>query len=142
MQVNIGVKPATYENGMKVSEVAAINNYGSETIPPRPVFRIAAEKIMSTEEFKDYTATYVHNLLEYELYNKGDLKDIQVKYFSSVGRQIAAECKRIIKGGSELQENAPSTTRIKELKGSKGVNKPLYDTGLLLKNIAHELSED
>ena len=45
MEVHIGVKPATYPDGTKLSDVATWNNYGTETIPPRPVFIIAAEKI-------------------------------------------------------------------------------------------------
>ena len=141
MEVHLGVKPATYKDGTKLSDVMTWNNYGTETIPPRPIFQIAAEKILSSEEIAKHAKAYLENVLNYELYNQGDLKEIELKFLVAIGQQSIAEAKRIIKGGSELQENAPATTRAKELKNSKGVGKPLYDTGLMLKNLAFEIEE-
>ena len=136
MRVNIGVKPATYEDGTKLSDVAAWNNYGTPTIPPRPVFRIAAEKIMSGEEFKKRMKAYLHNVVVYSANNQGDLIEIEKKLLTITGQQVAAECKRIIEGGSDLQGNAPSTI------AKKGFNLPLYETGLMVKNIGYEVTED
>jgi len=141
MEVRLGVKAATYEDGTKLSDVMAYNNYGTETIPPRPIFQIAAEKILSSEEIAKHAKAYLENVKNYALYNQGDLKQIERVFLTAIGQQSIAEAKRIIKSGSELQGNAPSTTRAKELKGSKGVGKPLYDTGLMLKNLAYEIED-
>lgn len=135
MVVNIGVKPATYEDGTKLSDVAIWNNYGTETIPPRPVFRIAAEKIMSGEEFKKRMKAYLRNMVVYGANNQGDLIEIEKKLLTTTGQQVAAECKRIINNGSDLQDNAPATIK------KKGFNLPLYETGLLIKNIDYEVTE-
>ena len=135
MRVVIGIKEATYDDGTKLSDVATWNNYGTETIPPRPVFRIALEKKISSEEIKKHTEAYMKNLVNYALYNQGDLKEIEIKYYTALGSQVAAEAKRIIKGGTELQHNAPSTIR------QKKSDKPLLDTGLLIKNIGYEVQE-
>lgn len=142
MHVNLGVKAAVYPNGEKLSDVMAHNNYGTETIPPRPIFQIAAEKILSSEEIAKHAAAYLENVKNYALYNQGDLEQIERVFLTAIGQQSIAEAKRIIKSGAELQENAPSTTRAKELKESKGVGKPLYETGLMLKNLAYEVVED
>ena len=135
MRVVIGIKEAVYPTGEKLSDVATWNNYGTETIPPRPVFRMAAEKVSDTEAIKKHTAAFAKNLIEYALHNQGDLKEIEIKFLVAVGQQTAAECKRIIEGGTELQHNAPSTIR------QKKSDKPLLDTGLLIKNIGYEVQE-
>jgi hypothetical protein len=141
MEVHLGVKPATYPDGTKLSDVMSYNHYGTETIPPRPVLLIAAEKILDSEEIAKHAKAYLENVKNYALYNQGDLKEIELKFLVAIGQQSIAEAKRIIKGGSELQENAPSTTRMKELSKSKGVGKPLYETGLMIKNLGYEVVE-
>ena len=45
MQLLFGVKSAKYEDGTSLADVMTWNHYGTETIPPRPVLRIAAECI-------------------------------------------------------------------------------------------------
>jgi len=141
MNVHLGVKAATYPDGTKLSDVMSWNNYGTETIPPRPVLLIAAEKILSSEEFKKRMKAYLHNVIVYSMNNQGDSQEIEKKLLTTIGQQSIAEAKRIIKAGAELQENAPFTTRAKELKESKGVGKPLYDTGLMIKNLAFEIED-
>lgn len=135
MEVHIGIKEATYPDGTKLSDVAKWNNYGSETIPPRPVFRIAAENILSGEKFKKRMKAYLHNVVVYENNSPGDLIEIEKKLLTTIGQQVVKEAKNIIAAGDELQENAPATI------AKKKFNKPLYETGLLLKNIAHEVTE-
>ena len=135
MEVRIGIKEATYEDGTKLSDVAKWNVYGTETIPPRPVFRIAAEKIMSGEEFKKRMKAYLHNVVVYSANNQGDLAEIEKKLLTTTGQQVAAECKRIINNGTDLQDNAPATIK------KKGFNQPLYETGLMVKNISYEVTE-
>jgi hypothetical protein len=141
MEIHLGVKAATYPDGTKLSDVMTWNNYGTKTIPPRPIFQIAAENILSSEEIAKHAKAYLKNVLNYELYNQGDLKQIELVFLQAIGSQSIAEAKRIIKAGAELQENAPSTTRAKELSKSKGVGKPLYDTGLMIKNLAYEIED-
>ena len=138
MQVVLGVKPATYPNGESLADVMTWNHYGTETIPPRPVLRIAAEKILSTEEFKKRMKAYLHNVLVYSQSNQGDLPEIEKKLLTTIGQQSIAEAKRIINGGTELQENAPATVK------QKGFNKPLFGGGedhIMINNIAYEIIE-
>ena len=143
MEIHLGVKAAAYKDGTKLSDVMTWNNYGTATIPPRPIFQIAAEKILSSEEIAKHAKAYLKNVLNYELYNQGDLKQIELVFLQAIGSQSIAEAKRIIKSGGLAADypNAPSTTRAKELSKSKGVGKPLYDTGLMLKNIAYEIED-
>lgn len=133
MEVHLGVKPATYKDGTKLSDVAAWNNYGTETIPPRPVWRIAAENILGSEEFKKILKLYLDNIVVNPI--KSDVEHLEIELLRKIGQQSAAEAKRIILAGSELQTNAPATI------AHKGFNKPLYETGLMVKNIGYEISE-
>lgn len=133
MKVNIGVKPATYKDGTKLSDVAAWNNYGTETIPPRPVWRIAAEKIIGSEEFKKSIKAYFKNIMVNPI--KTEHERLEAEFLRKIGQQSAAEAKRIIDGGGGLQHNAPATVK------KKGFDKPLYETGLLIKNIDYEIEK-
>lgn len=133
MKVNVGVKPATYPNGTKLSDVATWNNYGTETIPPRPVFRIAAEKIVGSEEFNKSIRAYFRNIMVNPI--KSEHERLEAELLRKIGQQSAAEAKRIINGGSELQHNVPATVM------KKGFDKPLYETGLLIKNIDYEIEK-
>ncbi len=63
MQLLFGVKPAKYEDGTSLADVMTWNHYGTETIPPRPVLRIAAENVMNSGDIKDAIAVYLHNVL-------------------------------------------------------------------------------
>lgn len=131
MQLLFGVKPAKYEDGTSLADVMTWNHYGTETIPPRPVLRIAAENVMSREDIKDALAVYFHNVVM----NPKDAVKIEKEMLRKIGVQVIKEAKRIIEAGNELQENAPGTVR------KKGFNKPLYETGLLLKSIGYDYEE-
>ena len=132
MQLLFGVKPAKYEDGTSLADVMTWNHYGTETIPPRPVLRIAAENVMSNnEEIKKALKAYFQNILV----NPRDAKQLEKEMLRKIGVQVIKEAKRIIDSGNELQENAPSTVR------QKGFNKPLYETGLLLKNLGYDYEE-
>ena len=137
MYVKLGALPGAYENGMKYSDVLAINHFGSETIPPRPVLRMAAERL--GEKFvKEHLEEYLSNIVEYSKRGRmADVKRAEVVFLQALGKQAAAEAKRIIEAGGELQHNAPSTI------AKKGEGKPpLKDTGQLLKHLSYEISED
>ena len=131
MQLLFGVKPVKYEDGTSLADVMTWNHYGTETIPPRPVLRIAAENVREREDIKDALGVYLHNVLV----NPGDAKQLEKEMLRKIGVQVIKEAKRIIESGNELQENAPGTVR------KKGFNKPLYETGLLLKNLGYDYEE-
>ena len=131
MQLLFGVKSAKYEDGTSLADVMTWNHYGTETIPPRPVLRIAAENVMEREDIKDALGVYLHNVLV----NPSDAKQLEKEMLRKIGVQVIKEAKRIIESGNELQENAPGTVR------KKGFNKPLYETGLLLKNLGYDYEE-
>ena len=131
MQLLFGVKPVKYEDGTSLADVMTWNHYGTETIPPRPVLRIAAENVMSRDDIKDALAVYFHNVVM----NPGEATKIEKEMLRKIGVQVIKEAKRIIEAGNELQENAPSTVK------KKGSNKPLYETGILLKNLGYDYEE-
>ena len=137
MQVKLGALPGAYDDGMKYSDVLAINHYGSETIPPRPVLRIAAERL-SQKFVKERLEEYLSNVVEYSKRGRmQDVKRAEVVFLQDLGRQAVKEAKRIIEAGGELQHNAPATI------AKKGEGKPpLKDTGQLLKHLSYEISED
>jgi hypothetical protein len=136
MQVKFGALPGVYKTGEKFSDVLAWNHYGTETIPPRPVLRIAAENILSSSEMKKHMKAYFKNVMEYAARGRvQDLKDIETKMLTALGQQIAAEAKRIIERNGELQHNAPATV------AKKGFDKPLFESGELIKKLSYEVTE-
>ena len=130
MQVRLGALPGEYENGEKFSDVLAINHYGSETIPPRPVMRMAAERV-SEKFIKERLRAYMINVTR----NPRDAKRLETVLLQDMGRQAVAEAKKIIENGGELQRNAPATI------AKKGFNKPLYENGDLIKKLSYEVTE-
>jgi hypothetical protein len=137
MQVRFGALPGVYENGMTYAEILAIQHYGSETIPPRPVLRIAAENVLASPEMKKHMKAYFKNMIAYSQRGRvQDLKDIETKMLTALGQQVAAEAKRIIERNSgELQHNAPATV------AKKGFDKPLFESGELIKKLSYEVTE-
>ena len=126
------MKPEKYPDGTELNDVMKYNMFGTETIPPRPVLRIATEKTIGGPEFEKVIKAYLQNILV----NPRDAERLEAEMLRKIGSQSAAEAKRIIKAGSELQRNAPSTIK------QKGPGKPpLFDTGLMLKNISYEIGE-
>ena len=137
MQVRFGALPGEYKDGPSFADVLAWNHYGTETIPPRPVLRIAAENVLSSPEMKKHMSAYFKNVAEYAKRGRAaDLKDVETKMLTALGQQIAAEAKRIIERNSgELQHNAPATIR------KKGVDKPLFESGEMIKKLSYEVTE-
>ena len=134
MQVRLGALPGRYQDGTTFSQVLAWNHYGTETIPPRPVLRMAAER--TAQRNKKRIRAFLHNYVEYAARGrKADLKDIEYKLLQSLGSQAAAEAKRIIEAVGQLRRNAPATV------AKKGFNKPLFETGELEKKLSYEVVE-
>ena len=133
MQLLFGVKSAKYEDGTSLADVMTWNHYGTETIPPRPVLRIAAENVSDRGEIKDLLAVFAQNILENP--NPADHVKAEKEMLRKIAQQVIKEAERIIESGNELQENAPGTVK------KKGFDKPLYETGLLLKNLGYDYEE-
>lgn len=142
MHVNLGVRPAKYPTGEQLSDVMRFNHYGSETIPPRPVLRIAAEKVIPRlkeikgEEKKSAIETYFYNLLHQP---SSQHKQLEREFLRKIGQAVAAEARNIIKTYSgDLRENAPATIK------KKHFDKPLWGAGdehIMMKNIDFEVTE-
>lgn len=130
MQARLGALPGTYDNGETYADVLEYNHYGTETIPPRPVLRMAAEKL-SAKFVKERLKAYMLNSLR----NPKDAKRLEVVFLQDLARQSVKEAKRMIDNGGELQRNAPATI------AKKGFDKPLYETGELKKHLSYEVSE-
>jgi hypothetical protein len=132
MDVKLGALPGAYDNEMTYSEVLAINHFGTPTIPPRPVLRIAAERIVqNSPKTDDGVFTVIHNLIV----NPKDSKQTLKIFLTSVGQQSVAEAKRIIDNITDLQENAPATVKKKKF------NQPLYETGELEDHLGYEITD-
>jgi hypothetical protein len=129
MQAQLGAKSGTYSNGMTFADVLTINHFGSETIPPRPVLRIAAERIIEQFMKGGRFAAFLMNMKR----NPRDAKRLETVFLQDIARQTIAEAKRIIDSGSGLQHNAPATV------AKKGFDKPLYVTGELEKHLGYDL---
>ena len=130
MQVRLGALPGVYKTGEKFSDVLAWNHFGTETIPPRPVLRIAAERL-SAKFVKERLKAYMTNVRR----NPKDAKRLEEVFLQDLGRQSITEAKKIIERGGELQHNAPATVR------KKGIDKPLYETGELEKHLSYGVTE-
>lgn len=128
-QVNFGATPGSYESGESFSDVLKYNHYGTETIPPRPVLRIAAERIVPKN--KDRIKAFLKNLIT----NPKDADRLETVLLTTLGQQVVAEAKRMIDGVEGLQPNAPATIK------QKGFNKPLYENGDLEKHLGYEVTE-
>lgn len=137
MEVHFGALPGMYENGEEFSDVLAWNHYGTETIPPRPVLRIAAENILSSPEMKKHLKAYFKNMVLYVQRGRlDDMQEAETKMLTALGQQIIAEAKRIIERNSgELQHNAPATV------AKKGFDKPLFESGEMIKKLAYEVEK-
>ena len=131
MQVRLGALSGVYKTGEKFSDVLAWNHGGTETIPPRPVLRIAAERLAGKFE-KERMKAYMTNVIR----NPRDAERLETVLLQDLGRQAVAEAKRIIDSGRELQRNAPSTV------AKKGFDKALFETGELQKKLSYEVTED
>ena len=131
MFVKLGALPGVYKTGEKFSDVLAWNHFGSDTIPPRPVLRIAAERLVG-KFVKERMKAYMTNVIR----NPRDAERLETVLLQDLGRQAVAEAKRIIDSGGELQRNAPSTV------AKKGFDKALFETGELQKKLSYEVTED
>ena len=130
MELKLGALEGHYPDGTKFSDVLAWNHYGTETIPPRPVLRVAAEQTIPMN--KQRIEAFINNLMA----NPRDAKRLETVLLQSLGAQTVANAKKIIEGVRDLQHNAPKTVT------KKGFDKPLYVNGDLERHLGYEISEE
>lgn len=107
-----------YDDGTKVAEVAAKNEYGAIGVPMRPFFRTMVK------QKKASWSTNVANVLAVNNY------DID-KTFNLVGEKIVGQLRDSIQGWT-TPPNSPDTI------ARKGFNKPLIDTAHMLNSSAYD----
>lgn len=132
-----GVTPAMYhKKGAKpinVAEVAVINEYGTETIPPRPAFRRGVEHALAVN--KKQIGAQLKNIARRVLSGRAHEAERSLTVLlTGIGKSAQAETKRIIRTGDETP-NAPATI------AKKGFDHPLSETGLLEKSVKYEVKK-
>ena len=132
MQLHLGVKNVKRPDGVDMGDLLKWQHFGTETIPPRPVLRYAAEKTI--KDFgaggeRSRFATYFKNLAR----NPRDAKRLEAVLLQDLGRQAVAEAKAEIDSSEGLTPNAPRTI------AKKGFDKPLFETGALRNALAYEV---
>ena len=130
-----GVTPANYKKeGQKpinVSEVAIIQEYGTEKIPPRPAFRRGLE--IGLAKNKKMTQAALRNIVRRTLQGRSaEINRNLTTLLTQIGKSAKAATKEIIKSGDETP-NAPATI------AKKGFDHPLFETGLLLEHVDYEV---
>ena len=129
MQLHLGVKDVKRPDGVNMGELLRWQHFGTETIPPRPVLRNAAE--ITIPKNKARFKAYFVNLLR----NPRDAKKLETVLLQTLGSQAVAEAKSEIDSSEGLTPNAPRTI------AKKGFDKPLFETGALQKALAYEVVE-
>lgn len=132
-----GVVPASYKKeGQKpinVSEVAIIQEYGTEKIPPRPAFRRGLETGLAKN--KKMRQATLRNITQRILQGRGaEINRNLTTLLTQIGKSAKAATKEIIKSGDETP-NAPATI------AKKGFDHPLFETGLLLEHVDYEVKK-
>lgn len=135
IKLEFGVTNNKYpEKNISVGQVAIINEYGTETIPPRPAFRIGLER--SVAKNKKLIDAALKNITNHLLTGRKDSIQRQLtQALTQIGKSAKKETKDIIKQGS-MTPNAPLTIR------KKGFDHPLWETGLLHDSVEYLVSKE
>ncbi len=108
-----------------VVQVAFWNEFGTEDIPQRPFIR----NVMYGKESE------INALREKLLKEIPDNKITVKQGLDKIGFRIREMIRNQISGRSPFQANADSTIEHKKREGVTPPNKPLYETGLLMRSI-------
>lgn len=131
MELLLGVKDgSTRTDGVSMGDILRWNHYGTETIPPRPVLRNAAEKIIPKN--KNRIEAFLQNILR----NPREAQRLETVLLQSLGSQCVKEARDMIDTSENLQHNAPRTV------AKKGFDKPLEETGQFKKALAYEVTNE
>ena len=135
IKLEFGVTNNKYpEKNISVGQVAIINEYGTETIPPRPAFRIGLER--SVAKNKKLIDAALKNITNHLLTGRKDSIQRQLtQALTQIGKSAKKETKDIIKQGS-MSPNAPLTIK------KKGFDHPLWETGLLHESVEYLVSKE
>ena len=135
IKLEFGVTNNKYpEKNISVGQVAIINEYGTETIPPRPAFRIGLER--SVTKNKKLIDAALKNITNHLLTGRKDSIQRQLtQALTQIGKSAKKETKDIIKQGS-MSPNAPLTIK------KKGFDHPLWETGLLYESVEYLVSKE
>ena len=135
VKLEFGVTNNKYpEKNISVGQVAIINEYGTETIPPRPAFRIGLER--SVAKNKKLIDAALKNITNHLLTGRKDSIQRQLtQALTQIGKSAKKETKDIIKQGS-MTPNAPLTIK------RKGFDHPLWETGLLHDSVEYLVSKE
>lgn len=135
IKLEFGVTNNNYpEKNISVGQVAIINEYGTETIPPRPAFRIGLER--SVTKNKKLIDAALKNITNHLLTGRKDSIQRQLtQALTQIGKSAKKETKDIIKQGS-MSPNAPLTIK------KKGFDHPLWETGLLYESVEYLVSKE
>lgn len=135
IKLEFGVTNNKYpEKNISVGQVAIINEYGTETIPPRPAFRIGLER--SVTKNKKLIDAALKNITNHLLTGRKDSIQRQLtQALTQIGKSAKKETKDIIKQGS-MTPNAPLTIK------KKGFDHPLWETGLLYESVEYLVSKE
>ena len=135
IKLEFGVTNNKYpEKNISVGQVAIINEYGTETIPPRPAFRIGLER--SVTKNKKLIDAALKNITNHLLTCRKDSIERQLtQALTQIGKSAKKETKDIIKQGS-MSPNAPLTIK------KKGFDHPLWETGLLHDSVEYLVSKE
>lgn len=127
------VGPDGKASPLTVAEVAAILHFGTRdgTIPARPFLEMALNA--KREELKATGAVLMAGVI----FGKMDLNTA----LNIMGAFLAAAAKATVVAGVP-PPNAPSVARAKQRRGSKGVSKPLIDTGRLIGAITWQIAKN
>lgn len=120
--VRVGVlENATYPDGTPVAMVAFWNEYGTKTSPVRAFFRTTV-----SDQKKNWVLS-VQNLMK--------IHDDPKKVMGLMGEHMRGQIVQSINTWTD-PPNAPYTVRM------KGFQKPLVDTGQLMRSISFEVNGD
>ena len=122
-EVKVGFfEDATYPDGTPVAMIAAIQDFGApaKNIPPRPFFRTMIK------QGETHWGDDLGKILVAADYNAATA-------LSRMGENMVGELQTEIRDWSD-PPNAPRTI------AAKGFNKPLVDTGQMLKSVSREVS--
>lgn len=138
-KLTVGVSDIEVTQGSKkipLWKIAVWNEFGTVTAPPRPAFQRGMESALNDN--KPFVQAQLRNIAATLLSNspnkKAEFERIQNVLLSQIGRSTVKRVKDIIKQGTTAP-NAPATIK------KKGFDHPLFDKGVLLKNIKYEVDE-
>lgn len=119
------------QDGEPLINIARWVEFGTETAPPRPAFRMGTEKAIKNNNklIKAQLSNIAKAGLRGKL-NESLIDRHQEVMLTQIGRSSVKEIKSIIKNG-ETAPNAPATIK------KKGFDHPWFETGTVLENVSY-----